>query len=109
MIYELRIYRCVPKRLPALLKRFETTTLELFKKHGMRQAGFWTVEVGPHMSTDLYYMLAWESMGEREQKWNAFQADPEWIEKRAQSEADGAIIDELHNMFLKPTAFSAVK
>ncbi len=85
MIHELRIYRCVPKRLPALLKRFETTTLDLFKKHGMRQAGFWTVEVGPHMSTDLYYLLGRESMAEREQKWNAFQADPEWIEKRAAS------------------------
>jgi hypothetical protein len=48
-------------------------------------------------------------MAEREQKWNAFQADPEWIEKRAASEADGAIIAELHNMFLKPTAFSSVK
>jgi hypothetical protein len=29
MIYELRIYHCIPGRLPALLKRFETTTLEL--------------------------------------------------------------------------------
>ena len=27
MIYELRIYHCVTGRLPALLKRFETTTL----------------------------------------------------------------------------------
>ena len=24
MIYEMRVYRCVPGRLPALLKRFET-------------------------------------------------------------------------------------
>src|SRR5262249_20687224 len=31
MIYELRIYHCVTGRLPALLKRFETTTLELWK------------------------------------------------------------------------------
>ena len=46
MIYELRIYHCVTGRLPALLKRFETTTLELWKRHGIRQAGFWTVLVG---------------------------------------------------------------
>ena len=46
MIYEIRIYRCVPMRLPALLKRFENTTLELWKKHGIRQAGFWTTLVG---------------------------------------------------------------
>ena len=29
MIYEMRIYRCVPGRLPALLKRFETVTLKV--------------------------------------------------------------------------------
>ena len=29
MIYEMRVYRAVPGRLPALLKRFETITLEL--------------------------------------------------------------------------------
>ena len=46
MIYELRIYHCVVGRLPALLKRFETTTLELWQRHGIRQAGFWTVLVG---------------------------------------------------------------
>ena len=38
MIYELRIYHCVTGRLPALLKRFETTTLELWKRHGIRQS-----------------------------------------------------------------------
>jgi hypothetical protein len=36
MIYELRIYQCVPGKLPALLKRFETKTLDIWKKHGIR-------------------------------------------------------------------------
>ena len=38
MIYEMRVYRCVPGRLPALLKRFETVTLKLWEKHGIKQA-----------------------------------------------------------------------
>ena len=37
MIYEMRIYRCVPGRLPALLKRFETVTLKVWEKHGIKQ------------------------------------------------------------------------
>ena len=37
------------------------------------------------------------------------QADPEWIEKRAQTEADGAIVARVENMMLRPTSFSAVK
>jgi hypothetical protein len=32
MLYELRIYNCVPGRLPALLKRFETVTLKIWQK-----------------------------------------------------------------------------
>ena len=39
MLYELRIYECVPGRLPDLLKRFDTITLKLWEKHGIRQAG----------------------------------------------------------------------
>jgi hypothetical protein len=31
MIYETRVYRCLPGRLPALLKRFETITLKLWE------------------------------------------------------------------------------
>jgi hypothetical protein len=33
MIHELRIYHCVPGRMPALLKRFETVALKLWKRH----------------------------------------------------------------------------
>ncbi len=35
MIHELRIYHCLPGRLPALLKRFETRTLKIWEKHGI--------------------------------------------------------------------------
>ncbi len=108
MIYEMRIYRCVPGRLPALLKRFETITLKLFEKHGIRQAGFYTTLVGAS-NQELTYLLAWESMADREKKWTSFQTDPEWIEARAKTEADGQIVENVVNQFLVPTAFSAVK
>ena len=64
------------------------TTLGLWEKHGIRQAGFWTVKVG-ESNQDLYYMLAWDSMGECETRWNAFQTDPAWIAARTESERDG--------------------
>lgn len=108
MIYELRIYHCVTGRLPALLKRFDTVTLKLWERHGIRQAGFWTVAIG-ESSQDLYYMLAWESLAEREEKWAAFAADPEWHAKRAESEKDGPIVASVNNQILQPTAFSSVK
>ena len=108
MIYELRVYHCVPGRLPALLKRFETITLGIWERHGIRQAGFWTTLVGSSNQT-LTYLVAWESLADRETKWNAFQADPEWIAKRAETEADGPIVSNITNEFLAPTKFSSVK
>ena len=108
MLYELRVYRCIPGRLPALLKRFETVTLGMWERHGIRQAGFWTTVIG-ESNQDLTYLLAWDSMGEREQKWNAFQSDPEWIAARAESERDGAIVANITSSFLQPTGFSSVK
>lgn len=108
MIYELRVYHCVPGRLPDLLKRFQTITLALFERHGIRQAGFWTVLVG-ESNQDLFYLLAWDSLAEREQRWNAFQADPEWIAKRAETERNGPLVASIANSFLTPTAFSAVR
>jgi hypothetical protein len=76
MMHELRVYHCVPGRLPALLKRFETITLGIWARHGIKQAGFWTTLVGPNNQA-LYYLLAWDSLADREKKWNAFQADQE--------------------------------
>ena len=71
MIHELRVFHCVPGRLPALLKRFETDTLRLFEKHGIKQLGFWTVAIG-ESNNDLFLILQWESLAEREQKFGAF-------------------------------------
>ena len=108
MIYETRVYRCLPGRLPALLKRFETITLKLWEKHGIKQAGFFTTLVG-QSNHELTYMLAWESLAEREKKWTAFMTDPEWIAARAKTEEDGQIVGNIANQLLMPTAFSAVK
>jgi hypothetical protein len=108
VIYELRVYRTLPGRMPALLKRFEGATLKLFEKHGIRQAGFWTTMIG-ESNNDLHYLLAWETLAEREQRWNAFAADPEWVAARVASEADGPIIANITSQFLQPTAFSSVR
>ena len=108
MIYELRVYKCVPGRLPALMNRFANTTLKLWEKHGIKQAGFWTTLVG-ESNQELYYLLAWESLADRDKKWNAFQADPEWLAKRAETEKDGPIVANVANQLLTPTAFLSVK
>lgn len=108
MIIETRIYHCLPGRLPALHERFRQTTLGFFQKYGIRPLGFWTTLVGQSNHT-LTYLLEWDSLDERERKWNAFQADPEWIAKRAASEAQAAIVERVENNFLVPTDYSPMR
>ncbi len=108
MIYEQRVYQAMPGRLPDLLRRFERLTLGMFERHGIRQAGFWTYLVGGS-SNDLVYLLAWETMAERERKWTAFQHDPDWLAGKADTERDGPIVASVTNSFLASTGFSALR
>ena len=108
MIYEHRVYTTVPGQLPRLLRRFEDQTIGIWQKHGIRPVGFWTVLIGDGYNT-LHYMLAWDSLTERDQKWNAFLADPAWHAVRVESEKAGPIVANISNTILTPTAFSALK
>lgn len=104
MIYEMRVYTAVAGKLPQLLDRFETFTLDIWKKHGIRPTGFWTTIIG-ESSQDLTYMLAWDSMAERERIWPAFLADPEWLGVRSKTESDGPLIANARSTLLQPTVF----
>lgn len=108
MIHELRIYRCLPGRLPDLNKRFETVTLRLWDKHGIRQVGFWTTVIG-ESNQDLHYLLEWQDLGERERVFAAFMSDPEWLKARAESEKNGPIVANITSRILAPTAYSKLK
>jgi hypothetical protein len=108
MIYELRIYRCVPGRKAELLSRFENDTLRIWEKHGIRQVGFWTTLIG-NSSREITYMLAWDSIAEREKRWGAFLADPEWVAVVAKTEKDGQLVGDISSQLLAPAACSAVK
>ncbi len=107
MLYELRIYHCVPGRLPDLLKRFDTITWASGSER--HRAGRVLDHRDRRFEPGAALSAKWESLADREKKWNAFQADPEWHTKRAQTEANGAIVARVENSILQPTGFSAVK
>jgi len=108
LIYEQRVYRAMPGRLPDLLARMKTDTLPLWEKHGIRAVGFFTTLVG-ESSNDLIYLIAWESAADREAKWEAFQSDPEWKAKRKDSEKTGPLVANVMNTLMAPTAFSPLR
>jgi hypothetical protein len=76
-------------------------TLRIWERHGIRQAGFWTTLVG-ESNQRLTYMLAWDSLAEREKRWSAFLADPEWIATAAETEKDGQLVQDISNQLLMP-------
>ena len=108
MIHELRVYRCMPGRLPDLNRRFESVTLKLWEKHGIRPVGFWTTLIGDS-NQDLTYLLEWQDLGERERVWAGFMSDPDWLKARAESEKNGPIVAQITNSILAPTVFSKLK
>jgi len=65
VIYEQRVYRAAPGRMPKLVARFRDHILAIWEKHGIRQVGFWTTLVG-ESSEELAYILSWVSPAERE-------------------------------------------
>ena len=108
MIYELRIYRVMNGRMADLLRRFEHQTLPIMARHGFLQVGFWTTIVG-RSEQHLTYLLAWESPAQRQEKWDAFLSDPEWLAIRKSTEENGPLIFEIESSLLRPTNFSAAK
>jgi heme-degrading monooxygenase HmoA len=107
MICELRVYRVVQGRMADLLARFEHQTLRIMVPHGFLQAGFWTTIVG--RSEQLTYLLAWESLAQRQEQWAAFEPDAEWLAIRKSTEKNGPSIFEIESSPLRTTNFSAAK
>ena len=108
MIYELRIYTANPGKMGALQARFRDHTVRLFEKHGVKNVGYWTNSIGGR-SDELWYMLGFESLAQRETAWAAFGADPDWQKARADSEKDGPLVHHIENRIMNPTNFSPLK
>lgn len=104
--FELRIYHAAPGKLDDLNARFRDHTMELFKKHGMENIGYWV----PVDNTNnlLIYLLAYPSREARATSWKEFGADPDWKAVVKSSEANGKLVNKVDSKFLNPTDFSPV-
>ena len=108
MIYEYRVYETLPGMLPALHARFRDHTTKIFERHGIKNIGYWTSEVGD-FSDRLIYIVAFEDEGQRQKAWESFRNDPEWQKIRADSEANGLIVKRVFNSLLSPTDYSPLQ
>lgn len=106
--FELREYQAMPQKIQNITDRFGNFTINGFAKYGFRQVGYWRTLIGDNDHT-LIYMLAWESLDERMEKFGQFGQDPDRARVFAESEKNGPIVQQVRNTILRPTDFSPMK
>jgi hypothetical protein len=101
--YELRLYQCVPGRLPDLHHRMGYELPPLFERHGVpRPLAYWDGHGG--LFSPLYaYLLKWPSLDDRFRAFGGFYADPDWIAHRDASNSGEQMIERLDLMILRPS------
>ena len=108
MIYEYRVYEAAPGKLPELHARFRDHTLRIFERHGIKNIGYWTSAIGDY-SDRLIYIVAFESVEQRERAWASFSADPEWQRVVEESHRGGSLTARIFNTLLNPTDYSPLR
>ena len=104
--FELRTYTVAPDKFDALHTRFEQHATTLFKKHAMTVIGFWVPDDKPDT---LVYMLAFPNRSAAERSWREFNADPEWVAAKGESERDGKLVTHVDSVFMTATSYSPLK
>jgi hypothetical protein len=104
MIYELRTYEAAPGQLTALNEQFRDHTAPIFERLGMKVVGYWTYAHGG-WSDQLVYMMAFDDLPDREQKWATFYADPEW-QAGLPARSAKPLVTRIRSDFLRPTEYS---
>jgi hypothetical protein len=110
-LFEMRTYVAAPGRLEALNARFRDHTLALFTKHGIENIAYWTVAEGePGADNTLIYLIAHRSRESARESFDAFRADPAWVQAKEKSEeqAGGSLTAPggVTSVLMKPTPYS---
>src|SRR4051794_17640891 len=108
-VYELRLYHVEEGKMDALKARFGDHSDAIFKRHNMKSIGYWSPEDAPDSQNLFIYILEHPSRQDAEKNWAAFQADREWQKVKAESEANGPLVDHIDHYFMDPTSFSALQ
>ena len=96
-------------KLDALKARFRDHTIRIFNTHDMTSIGYWIPQDAPLSQNTLVYVLAHPSREDAKKNWAAFQADPEWVKAKAESEKDGKNVEKAESVFMDPDDFSQIK
>jgi hypothetical protein len=112
MLFELRFYEIVQGRVADELALVHavacapipgtgvgTDRPSLWDKAGISLRGIWLVTTG-HRLPRLCYLLAWNSVADRERGFPSFWADPDWRALKAKS--PGLLVERIEDWLLSP-------
>ncbi|MBG89972.1 MAG: NIPSNAP family protein [Verrucomicrobiales bacterium] len=103
-LFEMRTYYANPGKLDELNTRFKDHTVDLFKRHGMVNIGYWVPADNP--DNKLIYVLAYKDMEARDKAWKAFFADPDWKAAYTASIDGGKLVKKVDKVFMQATDYS---
>lgn len=109
-VFELRVYHSPTwRQLKALHERFAGPEIQIFHRVGVNPLFYSSTMIGPNMP-NLTYLIPFENLAARENAWNAFGADPEWIKVRKESiDKYGQISSVIQISLFKATAYSPIR
>lgn len=108
-VFEMRTYTASGGKFDALKARFKDNTIRFFNKHNMTSIGYWTPMDGTGLNTTIVYLLAFPSREAADASWAAFNADPDWVKVRNESNVGGNIVAKADRQFMTPLEFSPIK
>ncbi|MBA4222535.1 MAG: hypothetical protein C0458_17535 [Methylobacterium sp.] len=99
-LYELRIYKIAPGRLPDMERRFREDISALFPRHSIRIVGSWAALAGPAIPA-FVYLMRWSDLAERSAAFARFGGDPDWLEARARTNGPSELVESYEIQFLR--------
>jgi len=108
-VFELRVYEGATdqdhKRKVEMMQSGES---EIFNKAGVEQVFYSETLIGPRLPS-LTYMLAFDSLADRDKKWAAFRGSDDWKSYSTQTKyAFEPIVSNISNLILTPTGYSQI-
>jgi hypothetical protein len=102
MIADVRIYTCLPNRLPEFVALYEAKAWPLQLKYLENCLG-WYQTVEGELNT-VVHIWGYADQGDRERRRNAMAADPAWGEYLKEAGSRGLLI-KMENRIVRPTGF----
>ncbi|MCX8133976.1 MAG: NIPSNAP family protein [Roseococcus sp.] len=102
MIVDVRIYTCLPNRMPAFVKLYEEKAWPLQLRYLENCLGWYTTIEG-ELNT-VVHLWGYRDQADREARRNAMAADPAWGEY-LRLVAEGGMLVKMENRIVRPTGF----